>query len=162
MCEKSFERAGCCGTRHLAVIGLLTGSVTGRTASWWWRWSQILTWLPLFPCYSLCTHISTCSQTGLMVLLSWDILSISNTAQQAKSGDIWRSFGFENFQDFRFTCMGSSPPSYRPRPLGPGSATSGVPGSWLDTRGHTLGWISLAAPPGTSLPSAPFSNLASV
>ena len=35
MCEKSFERAGCCDAHHLAITGLLMGSVMGRTASWW-------------------------------------------------------------------------------------------------------------------------------
>ena len=33
--RKSFERAGCCSAHHLAVTGLLKGSVMGRTAFWW-------------------------------------------------------------------------------------------------------------------------------
>ena len=35
MCAKSLRRTGCCSARHLAVIGLLMGSVMGRTVSWW-------------------------------------------------------------------------------------------------------------------------------
>ena len=35
MCAKSFQRTGCWSARPPAVIGLLMGSVMGRTVSRW-------------------------------------------------------------------------------------------------------------------------------